>query len=378
MNFDRVLRLKVGEIFELSHKTNGSWFTKKFINENKGTIPVYSASKLASTVGYGYVKDNVEGVNYFNDCLTWNIDGSIGKAHYRNGRFSLSEKVIPLILKEKYEKKLDYMFLKYSLEDRAIDYGFGYSNKAGKEKIANIEIDIPCDGGNCPSIELQNRFTKARNEIDSIQKIVIDAKDNLKLSTVLFSSLLKGRPTRALYLTDDVFCFETRKTGWTKSVYQKIGTGDKSDNPVYTAARKPVAFVNDVNNKLIIATPSNPKISFASNGDGSAGTNFILHKSNFYVSNDRTVLSINSKDIDCKFIYYSLHGMKQAYGFNHAFKAISRNLSCVLIEIPINEKENFDLDTQIAIAKRYEILENARNEILQELELLSSAQILIK
>ena len=319
MNFERVLRLKVGEIFELSHKTNGSWFTKKFINENKGTIPVYSASKCASTVGYGYVKDNLEGVNYFNDCLTWNIDGSIGKAHYRNGKFSLSEKVIPLILKEKYEKKLDYMFLKYSLEDRAIDYGFGYSNKAGKGKIADIEIDIPCDEEENPNIESQNNFAKVRSKIDTVQKKLVDVRDDLKLSAVSFSSLFQSRPTRALYLTDDVFCFETKKTGWTKSVYQKIGTGDKSDNPVYTAAREPVAFVSDINNKLIIATPGNPKISFASNGDGSAGTNFVLHKSNFYVSNDRTVLSINNKEISCKFIYYSLHGMKQIYGFNHAF-----------------------------------------------------------
>ena len=57
------------------------------------------------------------------------------------------------------------------------------------------------------------------------------------------------------------------------------------------------------------------------------------------------------------------------------FKAVPSNLDCVLIETPINEKGNFDLEAQRAIAERYEILQNMRNEILQRLELLSSAQI---
>ena len=58
-------------------KTNSSSFTKTFINSNKGEIPVYGASKEIDEVGYGYVKDNLKGVKYFENCLTWNIDGSI-------------------------------------------------------------------------------------------------------------------------------------------------------------------------------------------------------------------------------------------------------------------------------------------------------------
>ena len=33
--------LKVNEIFDLTHKTNSSKFTKSFINQHKGNIPVY-------------------------------------------------------------------------------------------------------------------------------------------------------------------------------------------------------------------------------------------------------------------------------------------------------------------------------------------------
>lgn len=93
------------EIIDFTQKTNTSKFTKTFVQENKGEIPVYSASKDPNLVGYGYIKEDLEGVQYFEDCLTWNIDGSIGKVHYRKGKFSLSEKVIPLKFKIRYKIK---------------------------------------------------------------------------------------------------------------------------------------------------------------------------------------------------------------------------------------------------------------------------------
>ena len=73
------------ELFDLSVKTNNSKFTKVFVEKNRGHIPVYGASKNEKTVDYGYIKDNLEGIKYFRDCLTWNIDGSIGKVFLRQG-----------------------------------------------------------------------------------------------------------------------------------------------------------------------------------------------------------------------------------------------------------------------------------------------------
>src|SRR5690606_16685898 len=102
----KFIKKKIKDVFDLNIKTNNSKFTKTFIDKNKGTIPVYSASKFPENVDYGYVKDNLKGVKYFEDCLTWNIDGSIGKVYLREGRFSLSEKVIPLIVKEEYKESL--------------------------------------------------------------------------------------------------------------------------------------------------------------------------------------------------------------------------------------------------------------------------------
>lgn len=46
--------------------------------------------KFIKKVGYGYVKDNLKEIKYFQNCLTWNSTGSIGKVHYRLVKFSLS------------------------------------------------------------------------------------------------------------------------------------------------------------------------------------------------------------------------------------------------------------------------------------------------
>ncbi|EGE5002902.1 hypothetical protein B0918_004668, partial [Salmonella enterica subsp. enterica serovar Saintpaul] len=73
-----------------------------------------------------------------------------------------------------------------------------------------------------------------------------------------------------------IFEFVSLKTGWTKEVYTKFDTKDSSVGyPVYTAAESPVAHVEVENDKLILVDESDQIFSFASNGDGSAGRNFV-------------------------------------------------------------------------------------------------------
>ena len=54
--------------------------------------------------------------------------------------------------------------------------------------------------------------------------------------------------------------------------------------PVYRAAANAVAHVSADHDKLIPASRAEPLISFAANGDGSAGTNFVFHNQPFFVT----------------------------------------------------------------------------------------------
>jgi hypothetical protein len=177
---NKVNQVKVMEIFDLDKKTNNSLFTKSFIEKHKGNIPVFSASKYPDTIDYGYVLDNLPQIKYFENCLTWNIDGSIGKAHYRQGRFSLSEKVIPLVLQEKYKEKLDVFFLKYIIEATFNKQRFNFSNKAGKSKIKDILLDIPIDEFGGFDLFAQRKIAEKYNKVEQLKSTVSKELERIK------------------------------------------------------------------------------------------------------------------------------------------------------------------------------------------------------
>jgi hypothetical protein len=186
VNKPKFVKLAIKDIFDLKIKTNNSKFTKTFIDKNKGTIPVHSASKFPENVDYGYVKDKLEGVKYFEDCLTWNIDGSIGKVYLREGRFSLSEKVIPLILQKKHKDNLDLLFLKYAIEMEFSKHYFGFDNKAGKGKIQEIEISIPTDKTGNFDLNLQKQLAEKFKRIEEIKKSISDELEKISSTEIDF------------------------------------------------------------------------------------------------------------------------------------------------------------------------------------------------
>ncbi|MBU1130974.1 N-6 DNA methylase [Patescibacteria group bacterium] len=188
VSFDEDFRSKevvLNKIIDFSKNTNSSKFTKAFIDQRKGNIPVYSASDNPDFVNYGHVQDNLPNVKYFEDCMTWNIDGSVGKVFIRNGKFSLSEKVIPLVLFSEYEIKLDKIFLKYEIEKKAKKQEFGFTNKAGKSRLKNIIIQIPIDMEGNFEIEKQKEIAQKYEKVEELKKELTEKLDiltNYKIS----------------------------------------------------------------------------------------------------------------------------------------------------------------------------------------------------
>lgn len=183
-NKPKFIKKKIKEIFDLEIKTNSSKFTKTYIDKNKGSIPVYSASKFPENVDYGHVKDNLKGIKYFENCLTWNIDGSIGKVYLREGRFSLSEKVIPLIVKKEYQEFLDLLYLKYSIESEFSKHYFGFDNKAGKGKIQDLEISIPIDNNEKIDITKQKQLAQKFKRLEEIKSLITEELNKISATGI--------------------------------------------------------------------------------------------------------------------------------------------------------------------------------------------------
>ncbi len=132
---------------------------------------------------------------------------------------------------------------------------------------------------------------------------------------------------------------------------RELDTGNPEDIPVYTAAKEPVAFIKALKKKdPYEASENNQLLSFAANGDGSAGRNFVKHSSPFYISADRIAISISDSGISLDYVLSQLSGMKAEYGFNHSFKANLSNLSIVSLDIPLSDNGSFDMDVQEKLA----------------------------
>lgn len=152
---------------------------------------MYGASKFQEEVGYGYVDDNVEivkttkngetkitKVKYFNDCLTYNIDGTAGFIFYREGRFSLSEKVRPLVILDDLKEFLDPIYLKCIIQPLLRENRKGREGHNGQNEftklsttlLKSLEIKVPICAYGSFDLEAQKTIAEQYMIIEGIIK----------------------------------------------------------------------------------------------------------------------------------------------------------------------------------------------------------------
>lgn len=350
----------LNEIIDFSNKTNNSQFTKAFVEQHKGEVPVYSASDNQNLVGYGFVQDSLPQIRYFQDCMTWNIDGSIGQVFIRAGRFSLSEKVIPLILFQQYESLLDKNFIKHAIEQQANLEGFGFTNKAGKAKLAKIVISIPLSEDGVYDLETQQEIVEKYNIISELKAKIDEYEKKLKNLTVVIENEVTSCKTVKI---SDIF--ETNK-GFSK--YTKTyGQSNNGDYPVYSASNTaPLTFINsfDYEGKYL---------TWATNGF--AGYIKIID-GQFSINGDRGLLVPKNKNINIDYIKIVLEpilrglakGRKGDNGESEFTKVYPSMVESVIVSIPILSDGGFDIARQNEIAESYRKVEEVKHLLLVELK----------
>ncbi|MCY4160119.1 MAG: hypothetical protein OXF48_10950 [Bacteroidetes bacterium] len=125
---------------------------------------------------------------------------------------------------------------------------------------------------------------------------------------------------------------------------------------------------------MIDCSPDNILFSYASDGSN-AGSNFVLHDRPFYVTANRAVIEIVSKEIYPAFLLYGLRNMRTEYDFAWANKAGKGHImdKKVVISIPIKDNGEGDLNMQMKIIRAYEkitLLTQHISDISKELKLI--------
>lgn len=183
--------VRLSDIFDLKVTSNGSILTKTFVQEHKGSVPVYGSTMDESEVSYGYIADNMKGIKYFDDCLTINRNGSAGYLFIRKGHFCINSAVTPLILFDEYKNKIDLEYIKCVLEP-ITKQRFNHNRKAGKAGLAIIEISIPVNSSNEYDRDLQKQLADKYLKIYEQRKLLLLKVKELNGITVKLEKIMSG------------------------------------------------------------------------------------------------------------------------------------------------------------------------------------------
>lgn len=194
--------------------------------------------------------------------------------------------------------------------------------------------------------------------VSELQDLITQANSFDKLS-----EYLEKTETVDLDLGDEnLFNFIGSGLGYRQKEYRELAVNSDEGIPLYTAAKDVVAYLDVENNErhkkaLILASKEKSSISIATDGDGTAGTNIILHTSPYLLNTSRIAIEVIDKDIMPEYIYYSIKDIKKRTGLGFSVKANKDNIiKHANIKIPINE------DGTICIEKQKNIVENLKQK----------------
>lgn len=360
--------IKLEKIIDFAKsRTNNSKFTKSFIKQHEGSVPVYGASLDENEVGYGFVKDNLNGVKYFDDCLTWNIDGSIG-VFFRRGHFSLSEKVIPLLIYAEYKDKIDLEYLMYAIRYSDINK-FNFSNKAGKNKLKEIKVFMPIKENGDFDLIKQKEIARKYREVEEKKKILLKKAEILKTVKIDIPDFnnTNSKKIPLNYIIEH----QNGKSLYTKE-YCKNNIGKY---PVFSANNKvPFAFLKsfDYNGEYL---------TYSKNG--CAGFITILN-GQFSINGDRCLIKLTEeyKEFDLQFLKYYLEpifrknkkgrvGIQETNEYTKLNSNMIKKLN-IQVPIPIKADGSFDIDKQKEIANKFATVENIKKELYRQIMELTS------
>ncbi|MCK5029616.1 MAG: N-6 DNA methylase [Bacteroidales bacterium] len=144
--------------------------TKRFIQKNSGDIPVYGGRLDETPIGY--VTDNLNGVKYFENCLGWNREGSVGYVFLHKHKFTTNDHHRPLIVKPEYIDIVDLEYMRVTIQEVLLNQGFRWSKTASKEKVKELFVKIPITKKGKIDLIAQNRISERYSKISEIKNSI--------------------------------------------------------------------------------------------------------------------------------------------------------------------------------------------------------------
>ena len=325
-------------------------------------------------------KESETQVKYSENCLTFNIDGYESYIFYRKGRFTLSEKIRPLLIRDEFKNKLNPVFLKYLIDP--IFEKHIMKILAGNEKYENtklyqnliediedIEVDIPITKDGEIDLEKQNQIVEKYNLIDQMKRNITKKGIPFSLSNIE----LNGRtPYIYVYIrVEKLFDVVRGKSKYTK----KFCNENRGDYPVYSADNsKPLAYMSTYDYEGRYLTVS---------VNGIAGVTKIID-GKFSTNADRVVLVPKCKGVNLSYVSNILEsklrdlakGRKGLERKNEFTKLTKAMIDKVIIPVPFAINAELDILVQENIASKYDVIRDMKTNLSKQVNDMLNLEII--
>lgn len=330
--------------------------TKQFIDNNKGDIPVYGGKIFEEAIGY--IADDLPNVKYFENCLAWNREGSVGYVFWHKHKFTTNDHHRPLKLKDDFLSTLDLDYLRYEIQDTLLKQGFKWSQTASKEKVEKITIRIPALSNGDFDIEAQRSIIEKYNIVNDLKIKAKEYEEQIKNLIVKIDDEMIHSKTIQI---KDIFTTKKGLSKYTKS----YGQLHKGEYPVYSGSNiAPIMFIDtyDYDGEYLSWVV-----------DGFAGYMKVL-KGKFSATGHKGILTPKSNTIDIDYVKFILEpilrdlakGRKGDKGSNEYTNVAPSVVENAIIQIPILSNGDFDIETQHEIANKYQKIEEIKLTLQNE------------
>jgi len=331
---DGIISLPLKTFYATSKKTYILCLTKKSCANAVQKSPVFLG--LVSQIGETLDSDRIPCEK--NDLLE--ISKEYKKFIFDSESYQVTSKRIKVIPFEKINTNFNWLVENYWDNDELIELG-----------LKGEERDLTSD-------DIIEEIDRSVHKFNNVKSSLLGLINEIKADDTEYVSYS---------LTDeDTFEFFPAGLGLTRKEYAILDTKNPNDIPVYTAARKPVAYFCNFKVSPISCSKESPLISFASDGDGTAGTNIFYHEAPFYINTSRRAFKVKNPDINPKYVYYYIQDMKKQYCLDFRFKANNSYLEQIVICVPMKDGK-IDKDMQLRFIEYYEKLRSFKQNTLKEL-----------
>lgn len=301
-------KIRIGDYYK--HAPSNSKLTKKLLANMPGEVPVYASSKSGTAIGK--ISRHAPNLKIYNQCISYNRNGSAGYFFYRVHDFAPTEDHNVLLKKTPSDSILDE-YVVFKLNENSEQFSWG--NKAGKSKVENLLVDIPCTNQGEVDIEQQKLELVGMKALSRLKIDIENTFQTINETEILFKELEENKQNNVDFTLKEL----TSKIVLGSSKYtMKYVKDSKGKYPLYsskTADKGSIGYVETYDFK-------GDYITWTKDGYY-AGTVFYREKEKFSMTTHCGALEIENREVR-SYVYYYLKNHLKEYAVGEQNKRVSK------------------------------------------------------